>query len=341
MPTATRTETGKFDTPTINVLRFCTIQVKNNRESQEDEFCNTNHKTHSLFAVADGHGAPRGESNMCAKHLIGTLVTEVAKNKDSIHDPKVHENMCYELDKPFANEVFENEGSTLVYCILKGCRDTNYWSATIGNIGDSTCAIMVPEEDSDDDDDDDDTDSTNEEEITTTLVGEKRHATEEPERPHKRLKGEDGCAKDITTKEKPKSKIFVTTPHKPTNETEQARIKQSGRFVARGRVNACLAVSRAFGDFEYKNSKESQEPVDFSVSVTPDVTKVDLRAGSYIVLCSDGLTDGPEMSWEQRFDLIKKCELEGKSLEETTRELVNNGTPGDNVTVTVIRLGYF
>jgi serine/threonine protein phosphatase PrpC len=41
--------------------------------------------------------------------------------------------------------------------------------------------------------------------------------------------------------------------HKPDNEGELARIKAGGGFVDDGRVQGIIAVSRAIGDWEYKN----------------------------------------------------------------------------------------
>ena len=41
--------------------------------------------------------------------------------------------------------------------------------------------------------------------------------------------------------------------HKPDNEGELARVKSAGGFVEDGRVQGIIAVSRAIGDWEYKN----------------------------------------------------------------------------------------
>lgn len=48
--------------------------------------------------------------------------------------------------------------------------------------------------------------------------------------------------------------------HKPTDEGEMNRIIKAGGFVEFGRVNGNLALSRAIGDFEFKqNDKLSPE----------------------------------------------------------------------------------
>jgi len=47
--------------------------------------------------------------------------------------------------------------------------------------------------------------------------------------------------------------IEMSYDHKPDNEGELARVKAGGGFVEEGRVQGVIAVSRAIGDWEYKN----------------------------------------------------------------------------------------
>jgi serine/threonine protein phosphatase PrpC len=47
--------------------------------------------------------------------------------------------------------------------------------------------------------------------------------------------------------------IELSYDHKPDNEIEMARVKAAGGFVEDGRVQGVIAVSRAIGDWEYKN----------------------------------------------------------------------------------------
>ena len=49
--------------------------------------------------------------------------------------------------------------------------------------------------------------------------------------------------------------IELSHDHKPTQDTELARIKKAGGFVEDNRVQGVIAVSRAIGDWEYKNNK--------------------------------------------------------------------------------------
>jgi protein phosphatase 2C family protein 2/3 len=43
--------------------------------------------------------------------------------------------------------------------------------------------------------------------------------------------------------------------HKPDIDTEIKRIRAAGGFVEDSRVQGVIAVSRAIGDWEYKNEK--------------------------------------------------------------------------------------
>ena len=52
---------------------------------------------------------------------------------------------------------------------------------------------------------------------------------------------------------------FETTDHKPASIVERQRIEAAGGFVAHDRVCAVLAVSRAFGDFMFKDPEDTPE----------------------------------------------------------------------------------
>lgn len=48
----------------------------------------------------------------------------------------------------------------------------------------------------------------------------------------------------------------LSNDHKPTQEAEQLRIERAGYSVKQGRISGQLAVSRALGDFDFKDSKD-------------------------------------------------------------------------------------
>ncbi len=47
--------------------------------------------------------------------------------------------------------------------------------------------------------------------------------------------------------------VALSEDHKPDNELELARIKKANHFVEDSRVDGNLALSRAIGDFQYKD----------------------------------------------------------------------------------------
>lgn len=70
----------------------------------------------------------------------------------------------------------------------------------------------------------------------------------------------------------------MSIDHKPDDKQELDRIKAAGGYVAEGRVNGNLNLSRAMGDFEYKgildvnNEKQyCKHPEKAIITVIPDV----------------------------------------------------------------------
>lgn len=71
----------------------------------------------------------------------------------------------------------------------------------------------------------------------------------------------------------------MSQDHKPDDNIELDRIKAAGGFVAEGRVNGNLNLSRAMGDFEYKSLTEGnggekvycKEPEKAMITVVPDI----------------------------------------------------------------------
>jgi serine/threonine protein phosphatase PrpC len=86
--------------------------------------------------------------------------------------------------------------------------------------------------------------------------------------------------------------VFATSDHKPSNATEAKRIRAAGGTVLMDRVDGGLAVSRAFGDFEYK-MRSDLSAVEQKVSPDPDTTAVPRIPGSeeFILLACDGVWD--------------------------------------------------
>ena len=96
--------------------------------------------------------------------------------------------------------------------------------------------------------------------------------------------------------------------HDPSSSVERARIYKNGGNVTTDpgdapRVNGCLMVSRAFGDFSMKfkngNKPTDQEmaanwATDFCVVADPDVVVIPRPATGLVAIFSDGFVETPE-----------------------------------------------
>jgi len=86
--------------------------------------------------------------------------------------------------------------------------------------------------------------------------------------------------------------VLVTQDHKPNNPPELERIQNAGGSVMIQRVNGSLAVSRALGDFEYKNV-DGKGPTEQLVSPEPEfyMKKRETEKDEFLVLACDGVWD--------------------------------------------------
>eukprot|EP01060_Flectonema_neradi_P007648 TRINITY_DN1536_c0_g1_i5.p1 TRINITY_DN1536_c0_g1~~TRINITY_DN1536_c0_g1_i5.p1 ORF type:complete len:448 (+),score=105.59 TRINITY_DN1536_c0_g1_i5:78-1421(+) len=78
----------------------------------------------------------------------------------------------------------------------------------------------------------------------------------------------------------------VTDDHKPNNHGERTRIEEAGGSVSNGRVDGKLAVSRAYGDIEYKNSDSN---LTHKVIAVPDIVHIDCGPEDFVLLSCDGV----------------------------------------------------
>jgi len=94
--------------------------------------------------------------------------------------------------------------------------------------------------------------------------------------------------------------INVIGKHDPADPGEERRIVKNGGHVTREagdvpRVNGELAVSRAFGDFSFKDGATEKKPVnwatDFHVVADPDIMVFPRPAKGVLAIFSDGLVE--------------------------------------------------
>lgn len=135
-----------------------------------------------------------------------------------------------------------------------------------------------------------------------------------------------------------KKEIYNSTDHKPTNPIEAKRIEKAGGKVFYGRITTernygGLAVSRAFGDFQYKKLHDKDSNPE-SVSMEPEIEVFDLdKIGGICIMC-DGVTDVLTNSEDikkiyfedgsEAKDLVMKAYEEG-SLDNISAVFINKG----------------
>lgn len=101
---------------------------------------------------------------------------------------------------------------------------------------------------------------------------------------------------DLHAEMQPGDLLAETEDHKPNNPGEKARIYEADGLVTGGvgmfpaRIDGDLALSRAFGDFRFKDNAELP-PHKQKVSIVPEVVEVECRCGDLVVLACDGAFD--------------------------------------------------
>eukprot|EP00662_Eupelagonemidae_sp_cell21_P022902 gene22902-5065_t len=98
--------------------------------------------------------------------------------------------------------------------------------------------------------------------------------------------------------------VCRATDHKPTDEGERRRIRAAGGWVTGGRVNGTVAVSRAFGDADYKDLDAPAE--NRTICCIPEVRGAaaccELQPGDCVLLCCDGIFEA-DMSRQEAADI--------------------------------------
>jgi len=87
----------------------------------------------------------------------------------------------------------------------------------------------------------------------------------------------------------------LTTDHKPDYPGEKARIERTGGYVEMvmgvARVNGDLAVSRSFGDGQYKTMGGPRQE-DHPISAEPEFTTLRCSGTDFLMLVCDGISEG-------------------------------------------------
>lgn len=86
--------------------------------------------------------------------------------------------------------------------------------------------------------------------------------------------------------------VDLSVDHKPDLPSEKSRITRAGGFVEESRVDGMLALSRALGDFEYKDKSKISNPKEYKVTAFPEIRTQKLSGDvDFVVLACDGIWD--------------------------------------------------
>jgi serine/threonine protein phosphatase PrpC len=129
--------------------------------------------------------------------------------------------------------------------------------------------------------------------------------------------------------------------HKPNDPVELNRITSAGGFVRMKRVDGDLAVSRAIGDFQYKN-RVNLPPELQKVTALPDILVYprDMNKDEFVVVACDGIWD--VVTNQECVTIIQKIFDEGETdIGSTCEELLDIGLEKrsrDNMTMLIVSL---
>ncbi|ORZ06622.1 phosphatase 2C-like domain-containing protein [Absidia repens] len=139
--------------------------------------------------------------------------------------------------------------------------------------------------------------------------------------------------------------IALSEDHKPTNDKETQRIKNAGGHVEFGRVNGNLALSRALGDFEFKQ-RGDLSPEEQAVTAEPDVTEHRItEKDDFIIVACDGIWDC--MTNQEAVNFVRAGLGDKKDLKEICETMMDHclasetdvgGYGCDNMTVIIVAL---
>lgn len=133
--------------------------------------------------------------------------------------------------------------------------------------------------------------------------------------------------------------------HKPSNPEEHSRILNAGGFVEFDRVNGNLALSRAIGDFEFKQNSSLSAEKQIVTADPVVITHKWTGEEEFLVLACDGIWDC--LSNQQVVDLVRRGIAQGQDLDTITESIIDRclapnaevgGIGCDNMTLMIIAL---
>lgn len=278
----------------------------------------TDHLTLALFGVFDGHGGDE-----CSKFVSGQERADQGLSKWITYSFENHRYGSFEDDPKQYKRLFHTLDG-LISQILKDSfmlQDRELYSHFANSPCGSTGIVAV------------------------IINGEKLYVANV---------GDSRCI----LSSKSKGVKNLSFDHKPQHIGELIRINDNGGTVSLGRVGGVLALSRAFGDFQFKRgvsyttvhgqaSRNSTPAQEAQVTVEPDVMphQIDFSNDEFLVLACDGIWD--IYSNKTLVQFIKYHLTLGLKLDEIVTKLLdhgiscadsNTGVGFDNMTVIIVVL---
>lgn len=143
--------------------------------------------------------------------------------------------------------------------------------------------------------------------------------------------------------------VSSTIDHEPLNPTEKERIYRAGGYIAANRVNGTLMVSRAFGDFSYKQTCDTTnfdtpstwtivdyDPVNGPVSAVPEIEVIPKLPGMQVLLTSDAPYEND--AWTDQKLVSEVNKLRSKNKEGVAEILCNKIWPTTTDDITIIHV---
>jgi len=127
--------------------------------------------------------------------------------------------------------------------------------------------------------------------------------------------------------------VDLSSDHKPRNTSEYERIRAAGGWVDFDRVNGNLALSRALGDFDFKQNT-LLPPEKQMVTADPEVSERNLSDDDeFYVLACDGIWDC--YSSQQVISFVRNHIAQGYSLEDICEMLMERCLASDEPAASV------
>ena len=82
----------------------------------------------------------------------------------------------------------------------------------------------------------------------------------------------------------------MSNDHKPTDPSELERIIRAGGYIEDGRVCGSMALTRALGDFEYKDNPKLGKGSQIIIGI-PEIAHCAIEKDDIVIVASDGVWD--------------------------------------------------